>query len=264
MNPNFVPIACPSCKETLLINAEYPGSNHKCDNCQKYHAVIRENGVILGIAPGIRNVEFHTAEKHENMQCLHQHLERYVPLAEWKFKQSAEFFVRSSPQAQEYKLDENGYPAIVYKSPKCQVFFMLDYSGSGRSYAAFTYYGRLHAPNDKSSMNWNNKDCYCWHRIEDITLSFLEGTSPSVASDYRQKVWHELADSSEFLNSGTEDIQSPLRLHATIWNKYGDLLFNLFDLNNSELWSKYTKYRKECYDIRGWNAHLTPDVHDIC
>jgi len=141
----------------LMIDADYAGSSYKCSNCNKYHTLIRENGIILGISPGLSSVEFRAMEKHENMQSLMQHLERYMPLAEWEFKQATELFVHNSPQNEDYKLNENGYPAIIYKSPKCKVFFMLDYSGSGRSYAAFVYYGRLHAPNDKSVMNWNNR-----------------------------------------------------------------------------------------------------------
>ncbi len=149
MNQNFL--------NYLMIDADYAGSSYKCSNCNKYHTLIRENGIILGISPGLSSVEFRAMEKHENMQSLMQHLERYMPLAEWEFKQATELFVHNSPQNEDYKLNENGYPAIIYKSPKCKVFFMLDYSGSGRSYAAFVYYGRLHAPNDKSVMNWNNR-----------------------------------------------------------------------------------------------------------
>lgn len=263
MNSNFLPLTCPSCKNTLTINAEYPGSHHKCDNCNKYHALIRENGIIIGITSGIRSVESHTVEKHENMQCLQQHLERYVPLADWEFTQSTEFFVHNSPQSLDYRLDENGYPAIIYKSQKCKVFFMLDYSGSGRSYAAFIYYGRLHAPDNKSTLEWNNSECYCWHSV-DFMLPFLDGVSPRIATTQRQKVSKELAGNSKFLNSGTVDIQSPLHFHTAIWNKYGNSFFDLFDLNNNNLWLSYRQYRKECYDFHGWNANHIPDIHNIC
>jgi hypothetical protein len=216
---------------------------------------VRENGKILALAPGLNNAENAAAEKHENMQCLLEHIERMVPLEEWEFQQSAKLFV------------QDRYPVIIYNSPKCRVRFSLKDSNLNRwKYDASVLYGRLHAPNDKFITKWKNEDCYCWHGIQDFTLPFLEGLSPSEANNRRLNTWQEFANDTEFLNSGTAVIQQPIRLHTRIWNKYGNRLFDLFDLNNSKLWSQYAQFAKEYYDIRwaGQQYKREPEFHKIC
>lgn len=239
LDPVFAIVTCPSCKKTLRIKNEHPGSSVQCKYCNKYHPTVRENGYILSLASGLKSVEYAHGERQENMQCLLEHVEHMIPLEKWGFKQSIKMFV-----------DNERYPSIIYNSIKCRVKFSLDYSGSGRSYAAFITYGRLHAPDDKSIMKWNNDDYICWHRIEESTISFLEGSTPNEANKRQINLWQEILNSSEFINSGTAQIQNPLRVHTIIWEKYGDTLFNLFDLNNSELWAKYAQFLKDYHEIR--------------
>jgi hypothetical protein len=261
MISNWISLNCPSCKFTLQIINEYPGSSYKCEHCNKYHAIVREKGKILALTPGVTSVEYASAEKHENMQCLLERIEYAIPLGKWGFVQSEKFFVNGIPRFRSFKIEDR-YPAIIYNSTKCRVFFTLDYSGKGRSYAAFIYYGRLHAPKDSAVLNWNNESYYCWHSIEDFTLSFLDGLSPSEAINKRTNPFTELVDYFDFENSGTADIQYPLKLHAAIWAKYGNKLFDLFDLNSIEIWSQYTEYIKQIYSLRG-SVNFDPELYKI-
>lgn len=258
MNPHSVTLNCPSCNETLRLRTnKVLGSAVRCDYCHRYVGVVRENGNIVALASDSESSE-------KTRQCLLQHIERYMPLEKWGFKQTSKLFVKHSPGSKGYKvLEKEGYPAIIYRSPKCQVFFTLDSRDHGFGYDAFVYYGRKHAPSDKLIMKWNGRDCYCWHTVEGLTLAFLDDLPPSAANN-RSTIWRELANDHEYLNSGTAYIQYPLKLHRTIWNQYGDKLFDLFDVSNPELWSRYTEYVKEYYNIQGWSMDITPNLYSIC
>ncbi len=52
-------------------------------------------------------------------------------------------------------------------------------TGGGNSISI--YYGRLHAPNEETTMIWNGEECHCWHRFE-LALHFLDGRTPEYAS----------------------------------------------------------------------------------
>ena len=265
MSVNVVMLKCPSCKENLQIENDFLPSRFTCSFCRRDHAIVREHGNIIALAPGLRSVEYRFGEKNENMQSLLEHIERALPLDQWKFQQSAKFFAKGSPRSKDYETGNDGYyPVVIYDSSKCRVLFTLDYSGFGRSYASFIYYGRLHAPNDISIMKWENEDCYCWNSIEDATLPFLDEVSPSAAVDKGRKHLWGLPDPSEFAQSSTEHIQYPLKLHAAIWNDYGNRLFDLFDLSNADLWSRYRQYLKEYYNIRARSSHHTPGFDKAC
>jgi ribosomal protein S27E len=256
MNSNFVTVDCPSCKQSLQINNDHISASFKCSHCGNGHLIIRENGKIVALNPP------------DKMQSLVFHIMRVMPLEIWGFTQSANYFAKFSPNSISHQSGNRNIPTVIYNSEKCRVMFQIEDSGIGRNDGSFIYYGRSHAPNDMPIMKWNNENCYCWHNILDIPLSFLDGLSPSAAANRSGSQWRELINSlrasSEFTNSSTEHIRYPLKLHAAIWNKYGNVLFNLFDLRKTELWVQYTQYLKECYDIRGRSSHYSPEFDKVC
>jgi hypothetical protein len=109
------------------------------------------------------------------------------------------------------------------------------------------YYGRLHAPDNKRYIEWNNDDCRCWHNLN-LVLKFLDGVNPSEVTkmkSYYSRGVKELFDSELIKN--TQQPEWMARLHATAWEYYGNRLFDLFDLHHPDLWKRYTLFVKEFY-----------------
>ena len=168
-------------------------------------------------------------QNQEVAQKLTQLVERLMPLQTWGFKQSALFFTKSN------------YPVAIYDSEQCRVRFLLDQDRSGNS--MFVSYGRLHALNDDEIMNWNGNECYCWHRIN-MALRFLDGISLSqvVEKQYKRPQIIEEFELSELAKGTKDEAERTLFMHASIWEHYGNHLFDLYDLRQPELWERFTQF----------------------
>ena len=55
-----------------------------------------------------------------------------------------------------------------------------------------------------------------------------------------------------------------IRMHAAVWEYYGNRLFELFDLRHPELWDEYTQFTKEFYVIKGLSPNISPPQNQIC
>lgn len=214
-----------------------------------------------------------------------------MPLATWGFMPGRKFYAKYTPAPLALQSKEKAIPTVLYHSEKCRVMFQLEESGYGHRYGTFIYYGRLHAPEDMPMMEWGKENHYCWHTIENFVLPFLEGISAgecvkngvkalqeltdfpgseNVGGEHSEfahdegKHLRELVENCRFENSDSKAILAPLKLHKAIWRKYGNRLFNLFDLRDPEQWSKYTQFIQECYDIRGGGQFYMPDLDKIC
>lgn len=127
------------------------------------------------------------------------------------------------------------------------------------------HYGRLHAPNENVTMQWQGKECYCWHEL-DYVLHFLDGRTPTEASIL--DVSHPITDpfykteiTQQFRRRQPEWIAE---MHKKIWEKYGQQLFDLFDLQQPELWQRYQQFLKEVYDILGRDSDIKPPMDKVC
>jgi hypothetical protein len=178
--------------------------------------------------------------------------QRFLDLTLWGFKES-------------YRSAKSGN--LIYDSEWCRVNLIWggwDYGG-GNSISI--YYGRLHAPNEEATMNWNGEECHCWHRFE-IALHFLDGRLPEYASKtmYTHGLIEQYKQSELGRNSTAQHSQPEwlARMHDMIWKHYGKPFFELFDLRQPDLWKEYQQFLKEVYDIKGRSPRITPPLDKVC
>lgn len=127
------------------------------------------------------------------------------------------------------------------------------------------HYGRLHAPNEGITMHWQGEECRCWHDL-DYILHFLDRRTPAEAA--KLDVSHPTTDpfykteiTQNFRHRQPEWLAE---MQVTIWNQYGQDLFNLFDLRRPELWQRYQKFLKDVYDIQGRDSDIKPPMDKVC
>jgi len=193
-------------------------------------------------------------ESQDKTQSLIDFVEYLLPVNKWGFKQDFLFAGTS----------QTTLPYVIYNSEYCRVKFRLDYSGNGRKLDLRVFYGRTHAHNDVNILRWNGEDCYCWHNFG-MPLLFLDGTSADNA------VKNQMLESlgvQKFLKLGlTNKVSQPewlAKMHATVWEYYGNRLFHLFDLSHPELWEGFTQFLKDYYDILGRNPAHNPSLDKVC
>jgi len=155
-------------------------------------------------------------------------------------------------------------PKIIYNSKWCRLKLIWDGWEMYNGYTIGILYSRLHAPDDRHCMNWDNEECYCWHRVEPA-LHFLDKLPPDTAAkmDYSHPLKKQFRES----DFGKNILYQPewlIRMHGAIWEQYALRLFELFDLRRPDLWEKYRQYLKEVYDIKGRIPEITPSLDKIC
>jgi len=185
-------------------------------------------------------------KNQEAVQKLSQLVEQLMPLKTWGFKQSALFFTKSN------------YPVAIYDSEQCRVRFLLDQDRNGNSVSVS--YGRLHALNDEEIMHWNGNQCYCWHRIN-MAIRFLDSISLSqvVEKQFKRPQIIEEFELSELAKSTKDVVERTLFMHASIWEHYGDRLFDLYDLRQPELWERFTQFSEKFH-----KKTILQTEHKIC
>jgi hypothetical protein len=154
---------------------------------------------------------------------------------------------------------------LIYDSKLCRVNLVWGGWDSMSGNTISIYYGRLHAPDESSTMTWNGEECHCWHRIEHI-LHFLDGRTPTDAAKLNfsheiTKPFYEEEFRQKFRYRQPEWL---VRMHAMIWQHYNERLFNFFDLSQQYQWIKYQQFLKELYDIRGRSRAIKPSLDKVC
>jgi hypothetical protein len=152
---------------------------------------------------------------------------------------------------------------LIYDSEWCRISLIWGGWDSGGN-SIHIRYGRLHAPNEKVSMNWNGEECRCWHDF-DYALHFLDGRTPIDAVELNRshpitKPFYEDELRQKFSNQPEWLAQ----MHVAIWKKYGKQFFELFDLRRPDLWEKYRQFLKEVYDIKGRSPRIKPPLDKVC
>lgn len=180
----------------------------------------------------------------------------FIDLARWSFKES-------------YRSSESGQ--VIYSSEQCRINFVWggwDYIGGN---TISIYYGRIHAPSERTIMVWKGEECHCWHRVNEA-LHFLDGLSPQEAIDQMRvhQRWPRIMEEfrqSELGQNLAKTRRQPewlVRMHAAVWEHYGQRLFELFDIRRPDLWEQYRQFIKEFYDIKGRSPNITPPLDKIC
>ncbi len=202
--------------------------------------------------------DYYSAKLDELINLVKQ----FLPLDKWGFKLNATYVGRFNPGV-EYSSGNVIYPNVYYNSEYCRVLFVFDKDRHGDDLCI--YYGRLHAPDGKNHLNWNNDECRCWHGLN-LVLKFLDGVNPSKVA--RMKYYYSQGTKDLFdskLIGTTEQPEWLARLHAASWEYYGNHLFDLFDLRHPDLWNQYTLFVKEYYqfEVLPFNP-LYPPPDNIC
>ncbi len=193
----------------------------------------------------VEKIEKSQLEDHKKqLKSLVDLLESILDFNRWGFHQSYTFVSAKS------------LPCVIYNSEWCRVQFSM--SGGDQYYGneLSVYYGRLHAPDDEAFIIWNGEKCNCWHHVNDA-LDFLDGLSPQEAVDELRvkkqmprviEQFRQTDYAKELRQGHIPEWQA--RLHAAIWEHYGQRLFELFDLRRPDLWAEFTGFVKEYYRIQ--------------
>jgi len=168
---------------------------------------------------------------------LIQMLERVMDFKRWGFRQT---FAGVSEQFT---------PSIIYDSEKCRVRFLWYAPDVRDEPTIYVRYGRAHALNNQRYITRDGQQCYCWHNHR-MALHFLEGLTPQEAMNNRYKWPRTLEKWEQSISAkGLPAVEGQVRIHAALWDHYGERLFNLFDLRHPELWDKCILFMKACYKI---------------
>ena len=162
-----------------------------------------------------------------------------------------------------YRSDKSG--ELIYDSTLCRISLTWGGWDQAGGNSMHIHYGRIHAPNENVTMQWQGEECRCWHEL-DYVLHFLDGRTPAEAATL--DVSHPTTDTfykaevtQKFHRRQPEWMAE---MHLTIWEQYGQRLFDLFDLRKPELWQRYQQFLKEVYDIQGRDSDITPPMDKVC
>lgn len=167
-------------------------------------------------------------------------------------------------------IDEKELPHIIYDSNNCRARFSYVGGDSNIGFIVKVYYGRLHASNENFLLKWEGMQCGCWHQVN-RALHFLDGLSPKEAAENVQNnIWPHILEKYRNSKLGKKlehdnHREWIIRMHSTIWNYYGNKLFEIYDLYQPDLWEQYTNYLRSYYKIQGVSPYPgTPGNDHIC
>ena len=156
------------------------------------------------------------------------YVEKHLPLAKWGFSKT-------------FQPEKSGL--VIYDSEFCRVQFELSVLNYYPLYQTIISYGRLHAPNNEKYMISNGEKCLCWHSKIHLTIPFIEGVSAQKLADERYgETWESLVEDLKVDYPHADYLEYPLRLHAKLWEHYGERLFSVFDLRQPKVWNQYSKF----------------------
>jgi hypothetical protein len=154
---------------------------------------------------------------------------------------------------------------LIYHSEWCRISLIWGGWEQAGGNSMHIRYGRSHAPNEKTTMLWQGEECRCWHEL-DYVLHFLDGRTPAEAakldvSHPTTNPFYKTEIAQKFRRRQPEWMAE---MHITIWEQYGQRLFDLFDLRQPELWQQYCQFLKEVYDIQGRDSDIKPPMDKVC
>lgn len=183
--------------------------------------------------------------KHRYAECI-QVVQQFIDFEKWGFQQTRIWSVY------EYS-DER--PQIIYDSEYCRVKVSFRSYGEmhDQSDVLSILYGRSHAADKEDSILWKGEPHHCWHDVS-LALCFLDGMSPE---DAAKILWNHplMAEYKANLNSGSSQPAIEAGIHAVIWERYGQRLFQLFNLGRPDLWNEFSIFVKRVYEIKGFKHY---------
>jgi hypothetical protein len=154
---------------------------------------------------------------------------------------------------------------LIYDSELCRISLIWggwDYGGGNSMHIL---YGRLHAPNDSMTMEWNGHRCTCWHDI-DHPLNFLDGRQPAdvVKRYYSHPITDPFYEETYRQQYRRQQPEWLAQMHLSIWQHYGNRFFELFDVRQTDLWQQYQSFIRTFYEIRGERPGDDPSQAEVC
>jgi hypothetical protein len=185
--------------------------------------------------------------------------QEFLDLKRWGFRES---FCSTTPKQ---------YSTIIYDSEWCRIRVSWEIWDYLTGNSMHVDYGRLHASNTEGTIIYHGEKCHCWHGLtSDHILDFLDGLSPREAVENMKTQWPRImerfyqTDVYRSLEGKRREPELTMRMHAFVWEKYGQRLFELFDLQRSDLWEKYRQFLKEYSDLKGRNPDIKPSRDKVC
>ncbi|MBN8656872.1 MAG: hypothetical protein J0M11_14135 [Anaerolineae bacterium] len=174
-----------------------------------------------------------------NTLILKEKIEKVLPLNKYGFRLSTQF--------------ENLY--LIYQSKKCKLRFEIDRIDYDQD-VYHVHYGRSHALDDESVMDWQGEQWYCWYgysETQDI-LKYLDGLSPEEAYkttwEYLKEKWKPYGLFENPINKSLKlDEDWLLKIHVKIWGMYGNRFFDIFDMQHPNNWKKYHDFLTNMYQV---------------
>lgn len=219
MDAKLPQLNCPACNKPISYN--YKEWRVICNSCGKKLELVWHNEKVVSIR---RNINSLSTDNSSEI------LENFVACIESNFSFKKWGFVKKN-------LLSHG---VIYSSDSCRVKFTIGNSNYHPMLDTEIYYGRLHALDNDNYMIWNGKRCLCWHKNLIRTIPFIEGIPPKIGDHV--KFWENLNKKLNLDFPTWDYIEHPLRFNSELWERYGNKIFNIFDLRNSELWEKYSKF----------------------
>jgi hypothetical protein len=154
---------------------------------------------------------------------------------------------------------------IIYDSEWCRISLIWGGWDQSDGNSINIRYGRLHAPNEKLTFSCKGEDFRCWHRVEH-PMHFLDGRTPADVAKlgYSHFLITPFYDKEILQKYSRRQPEWLAEMHLTIWQHYGQKLFELFDLRKPEYWQQYQRFLKEVYDIEGRNPAIRPSLDKVC
>lgn len=195
----------------------------------------------------------------KNNPVDHQSIMKYLNFERWDFK-----VVNDGLPHQ--------YPGIFLRSEYCMIKILTIQDRPLEEPDVFFKYGRLHAPLNRDTMIWNGEKHYCWHSIDKVLLFFEELSLADTKNMMFKKprIMKEIYELNK--SKGWKPGEYAALEQSLIWEKYGQRLFNLFDLRQQNLWNEYADFLKEFYKIQDEKIRLkgrtprpsVPPLYKVC
>lgn len=154
---------------------------------------------------------------------------------------------------------------LIYNSEWCRIRLFWEGWDYGRGNSINIRYGRVHATNEGSKMVWNGEKCHCWHRIEHA-LHFLDGRTAAEAAKlgFSHSLTSPFYQEDALKKYNRKQPEWLAQMHVTIWQHYGQRLFDLFDLRQPGIWEQYRAFLRGVYDIAGRIPEIQPPLDKVC